>query len=402
MSTAIFVHGTGGRKDDYAVTFQAIENKIAQLSSEMKLVPCLWGEPLGTKLNADGASIPNYSSKGGKAQSNNEEDDSIQLWEKIYKDPLYEIQILSLRPSQGGSAFSRKKESQEVKNRLEHLTNSPSENLLDQLQEVKITTKLFAQAVENIRDSKPYKRLLEKRLSPLGEVYAAFARAIVAEAIELCDREFIYTPIQFNTDLRNRTVDSITNELSQGIQGKGVVGDFIKNQFVKGLIKIGDKHLQRKRGTLTDAAYPFTGDILFYQAKGEKIRNFIREQIENAEPPVILLAHSLGGIACVDLLIEQQLPQVQLLVTVGSQAPFLYEIDALQSLSYGEPLPEYFPQWLNIYDLRDILSYVGDRQGLFPGRIKDVEVDNQQPFPESHGAYWYNSATWKAILEEMR
>jgi hypothetical protein len=163
----------------------------------------------------------------------------------------------------------------------------------------------------------------------------------------------------------------------------------------------GNQHLQRQRGALTDAAYPFSGDILYYQAKGKTIRDFIQEQVENVEPPVVLMAHSLGGIACVDLLVEKNLPQVQLLVTVGSQAPFLYEIDALHSLSYGDSLPNHFPKWLNIYDLRDVLSYVGDRQGLFPGKIKDVKVDNQQPFPESHGAYWYNSATWDAILQEL-
>ncbi|MGM3306074.1 hypothetical protein ACSQ6I_08850 [Anabaena sp. WFMT] len=37
-------------------------------------------------------------------------------------------------------------------------------------------------------------------------------------------------------------------------------------------------------------------------------------------------------------------------------------------------LPEYFPKWLNIYDLRDILSYIDDHEELFPGCIKDVAV----------------------------
>ena len=235
----------------------------------------------------------------------------------------------------------------------------------------------------------------------MDEDYAAIARAIVAKTIQLCNQEFIYTPVKFDTDLRDETVDSINRELTNDTQSRGFIGNFVKNQVFSGLKYLGDRHLQRQRGSLTDAAYPCSGDILFYQAKGQKIREFIRQQVENVEPPVVLLAHSLGGIACVDLLVERELPQVKLLVTVGSQAPFLYEIDALQSLSYGESLPEYFPKWLNIYDLRDILSYVGDRQGLFPGRIKDVKVNNQQPFPESHGAYWYNKETWDAILEEL-
>jgi pimeloyl-ACP methyl ester carboxylesterase len=139
---------------------------------------------------------------------------------------------------------------------------------------------------------------------------------------------------------------------------------------------------------------------MVYQAKGKTIREFIRSQIEHeqVEPPVILLAHSLGGIACVDLLIEHDLrAKVACLVTVGSQAPFFYEIDALQTLAYGEPLPEHFPQWLNLYDLRDFLSYVGNCEGIFPGKLTDVQVDNRQPFPEAHGAYWANEQTWNAI-----
>lgn len=154
-----------------------------------------------------------------------------------------------------------------------------------------------------------------------------------------------------------------------------------------------------------DGAYPFAGDILVYQAKGQKIRDFIREQIQNeqVEPPVVVMAHSLGGIACVDLLIEQDLrDKVACLITVGSQAPFFYEIGALQRLAYGEPLPAHFPKkWLNIYDLRDFLSYVGDRPGIFPGKMTDHLVDNRQPFPEAHSAYWANEQTWDAIEQVL-
>ena len=115
---------------------------------------------------------------------------------------------------------------------------------------------------------------------------------------------------------------------------------------------------------------------------------------------MLLLGHSLGGIACVDLLVREELPQVKLLVTVGSQAPFLHEINALPSLAYDQAMSEHFPPWLNIYDLRDFLSYVGGT--VFPGRVQDVLVDSKQPFPESHSAYWSNPATWKAISAHWR
>jgi surfactin synthase thioesterase subunit len=75
----------------------------------------------------------------------------------------------------------------------------------------------------------------------------------------------------------------------------------------------------------------------------------------------VLLGHSLGGVACVDLLIdpeEKERKQVKMLATVGSQAPYFYEINALSLLEYDEKteLPKYFPWWLNIYDRADFLS----------------------------------------------
>jgi hypothetical protein len=99
------------------------------------------------------------------------------------------------------------------------------------------------------------------------------------------------------------------------------------------------------------------------------------------------------------LLVAEAL-DVKLLVTVGSQAPFLYEINALQSLPFGHALPSHFPRWLNIYDLRDFLSYKGST--IFPGKVKDVKVDNKEPFHWSHSAYWTNDHVWNAIAEELR
>ncbi|ELR98088.1 hypothetical protein GLO73106DRAFT_00019120 [Gloeocapsa sp. PCC 73106] len=402
----MFVHGTGCRQDAYKVTFEKIEAELQKFSSKITLVPCLWGQEYGTKLNAGGASIPNYSSQGGTAGNN--EDKSIQFWEKLYENPLFEIEFLRLRPSRGGTVQSKNEQVNTINDRLSQLlknltpSDNNNDNSLQQLPREQIII-----AVETLTKSTPYTNFLETGrktgLTPLDEVYAALARAIVAQAIQLSREDQTFIPIRFDVDLRDDTVNLITQQLSKGDQPKGIVGDFFTNMIVQGAINLGnDLWLQNRRGAITDAAYPFTGDILFYQAKGQQIRVFIRQQIENIESPVILLAHSLGGIACVDLLIEQNLPQVKLLVTVGSQAPFLYEIDALQSLSYGEPLPQHFPKWLNIYAPRDILSYVGNVKGIFPGRIRDVEVDNRQPFPESHGSYWYNSATWTAIQQEWQ
>jgi hypothetical protein len=105
-----------------------------------------------------------------------------------------------------------------------------------------------------------------------------------------------------------------------------------------------------------------------------------------------VVAHSLGGIASVELFSEPDAPKIEGLITVGSQAPLLYEIDCLPVLRLDasatpeKRLRDEFPRWLNVYDPNDFLSYVA--APVFGARVEDVEVKSDQPFPASHSAYW--------------
>jgi hypothetical protein len=238
--------------------------------------------------------------------------------------------------------------------------------------------KFFLSACEAIAgsESQIFGRLLETATKPLDGDYAAIARAIVAMSGLLYEeREWSLNPL-VDEQLRDKAVDAIFQVLSDGETSMGPVSDWLKGQLSILALGLGTNAAKRKRGAISDGAYPFAGDIMVYQAKGKKIRDYIRSQIELVETLVVLLAHSLGGISCVDLPIEEDLrDRVKLLITVGSQAPFLYEIDALPSLNFGKPLPEHFPQWLNIYDLRDFLNYIGGE--VFLGKVRDVEVDNR-------------------------
>jgi hypothetical protein len=397
MTSVIFVHGTGGRQKDYDVNFQKIKKALQELKSDAKLISCLWGDPLGAKLNAEGASIPTYKeAEGGKELTAEEE--NIRLWEALYKDPFYEIRLLGLRSlqSQSSSIPGQLTPAQELKGRVAALpTNSALKDKLNALGiDEKYFDDFFLPAYEAIAgpESEVFGRLLATASANLDGDYAAIARAIVTMSGLLYEeREWSLNPL-IDAELRNKAVDATFQVLSKSETSMGPVIDWVTGQ----IFSLGTNAVKRKRGAISDGAYPFAGDIMVYQAKGKKIRDYIRKQIELVEPPVVLLAHSLGGIACVDLLIDEDLrDRVKLLITVGSQAPFLYEIDALPTLSFGAPLPEHFPQWLNIYDLRDFLSYIGE--GVFPGKLRDVMVNNKQPFPESHSAYWANQETWDAI-----
>jgi hypothetical protein len=85
------------------------------------------------------------------------------------------------------------------------------------------------------------------------------------------------------------------------------------------------------------------------------------------------------------------------LITVGSQAPLLYELGALRSLKRGQSLPDGFPPWINLYDPNDMLSYVGEK--LFPGRVRDIEVRSGDLPLAAHSAYWNCNETWTAIKD---
>ncbi|WMD04739.1 alpha/beta fold hydrolase [Streptomyces sp. FXY-T5] len=162
---------------------------------------------------------------------------------------------------------------------------------------------------------------------------------------------------------------------------------------------VASRAVERRRRALTEAAHPAAADILRYLSRGGAFREGLRTLVAGLEPPVAVIGHSLGGIIALDTLISVPLPQVGLLVTAGSQGPFLYESGALPSLEHPAPLPAHVPAWVNLYDPRDLLGYVGAR--LFPGRVTDIAVDSGQPFPAAHSAYWTNPAVYRHIVDHL-
>ncbi|MEH2266234.1 hypothetical protein [Nostoc sp.] len=390
MTTVIFVHGTGIREREYNETFKVIEQKIHAQRPDIKVAPCLWGA-LGAKFNNNRASVPLEDAT--LALSPGEEDAEIVLWGQLYRDPLYELRLFSLLPIESGNPFGEQP-GDVLQSRVASFTLTSE--LEANLQEAGIA-EVFEEAREATIHSEPYHRaLLTVSESDLSEYYTPIVRAIVAQAMFISEQQERFPPILTDAQLRDDVVELLTLALGDAELG---LGDWFLKPLVELAQRGGTNYIRGNRLELTDKISPMPGDILLYLTRGEKIREFIQQQIEEAEPPVVLIAHSLGGIACVDLLVQQQLSQVELLVTVGSQAPFLYEINALYSLEYGQLLPEHFPEWLNIYDLRDFLSYVG--KNIFPDRVQDVRVDSRQPFPRSHGAYWTNAKTWEAIISRL-
>lgn len=392
MTSVIFVHGTSVRETGYQETFKIIEQKLLTAKPDLKILPCLWGEPLGAKLNAGGASIPLFDSTLAIVEAENEEIEVI-LWEQLYNDPLYELRLLALKPIEGSLSPFDEQKSDVLRSHL--ATYQPTPELQAQLAEAGITEE-FPTALQKVTDSEPYHQALTTVGDDLNELITALSRAIIAQAIQESEKQSKYSPILTDAELRDRVIQTLSLSLGEVELG---IGNWAIDKIRQLARTLGTDWVKGRRGAITSAVSPVPGDILLYQTRGEEIRAFIREKIAQAEPPVVLLCHSLGGVACVDLLAKEEIPAVQLLITAGSQAPFLYEINALSSLKFGQPLPAHFPQWLNIYDLRDFLSYIG--ANIFPNKVQDVLVDSKQPFPQAHGAYWTNPTTWKAIIPRL-
>ena len=156
--------------------------------------------------------------------------------------------------------------------------------------------------------------------------------------------------------------------------------------FWAGVAKtVGTYKVRRERRAISDASFAAAGDVVLYQKDGSGIRRLLQKEILATPGDVVVFAHSLGGIAAVDLLAMEDLSaKVKGLVTIGTQAGFLYEIGALRSLrcdeEHQDALPAHFPKWLNFWDPNDFLSY--SAEAVFgKAAVSDVMVREQAAVP---------------------
>jgi hypothetical protein len=394
MPKVLFVHGTGVRLAGYEKTLKLI---TAKLEATAEVLPCYWGD-LGSSLGASGRSIPAYDSTRGSLDLDAEPIDpqaySIALWQALLLDPLHELRSLVLKPHPETPGFLQTQGERLIRTACELPL---SEQLLTLVHSGDIESAAFESARRALLDSRIFRMALEDVNDDLADHRVAVARAWIATAASQAHEETLrrtgewwWPALVLDVELRSRVEQLLIDAL--GGDERGIPGWVMQNLSwpLWWLTHCG----VNRRGAISDVAYPATGDILQYQARGEAIRARIRERILAAPEPVHLLAHSLGGVACVDLLATEELP-VRQLITVGSQAPFLYELNALPCLPFGQPLPSTLPPWLNLYDPHDFLSYIG--ASIFPGGVVDRLVNNRQAFPASHSAYWSNSEVWAAI-----
>lgn len=379
IGSLILVHGTGVRLKGYQPNFESAK-KLAKLSGvEQQFVECAWGDALGVEF--EGKSLPDPPS----LEKLKEEEEDFARWNWLFADPLFELNQLTIHDPDAPKPILMPGKKPDWEKLWDTIENYQPTEELQLLLEKGSLLDIWPEAWAQIVRLSPIPRLaFEASAHELPEAGRALARALVAQLHVSAVNAKVPAPTR---GLRNDLYARLLTDWKQVVYG---LSDF----FSKLLKRAGTQVLRNHRESFSNSAALPIGDILLYQARGDQVRDFIRRKIERTEPPVTLVAHSLGGIACVDLLALPNPPKVNRLVTVGSQSPLLYELGALHSLKLPQALPESFPRWLNLYDRNDFLSYFAGR--LWP-EVEDVEIESGQPFPDSHSAYFGNNKVWEEI-----
>lgn len=369
METILFVHGTGVRTEGYEHTLDLIRAKASRFLPGFKVEGCNWGEPWGARLNFAGKSIPGPIPEGLGAAA--VDSAKLALWSLLADDPLIELKVAVHNASphghQGKALWKAVVDLAAFPTAIEKLKNWKADALWPEL-------------IASIAADEKWRKTVEELSGSRVDRAAELARAVVAAFL-------IHLRYRGESSLTGAQRDELVLALMLPIGGAAAgLKDWLSKKLTN--------YVEPRRAELNDKLAPVIGDILRYQARGGTLREFIGSRVEQSHATVIL-AHSLGGIATVDWLAESR-RSVRALVTVGSQAAFFYEIDALFSRGLGTGLPDHFPStWLNVYDKRDFLGYAASE--IFDRKAMDLEVDNGQPFPASHSAYWQNDVAWGEI-----
>jgi hypothetical protein len=384
VGSIVFVHGTGVRLKSYTHRLQLAREVAGSAGVKDVFVECAWGDPLGIFFKGD--SLPDPPSPK-KLQ---EEAEDFAQWNWLFDDPLFELDKLMIRDTSSASKSlplpGRRPEWDTLWNTI--AAYQPSDELRLLLARGGLT-EFWSGAWSEIVQVSPIPRAaFEASAHELPEASRALARAVIAQLHVDAVEHGVTGP---SRSLRDSLFERLLVDWKQQVYG---LGDFFTKMFKRATTSV----LRNHRSGFSDAIALPIGDILLYQSRGEEVRRFIRKKIEGAAAPITLVAHSLGGIACVDLLALPNPPAVARLVTAGSQSPLLYEIGALASLKPPQRLPNGFPPWLNLYDRNDFLSYVGHRVWQ---QVKDFEIESGQPFPDSHSAYFGNELVWREIRSFM-
>ncbi|WP_132838600.1 hypothetical protein [Streptomyces sp. BK205] len=383
--SVVFVPGFGLGEPAYERTFAMVHAGLAERRPDVAVHGCYWGQEAGTRPFFNGLSIPGDGPSGYGRTG----DEDGAAWSRLYQDPKHELRALGLRLSASTESGRGRKPAQKL---LAELSGYVASSWVRSAFKEHGLEGALDSALQAIIESPELRNAVMAAGEDGYEHRQTFARAVVAAA--LTEAEGPQAPA-LRDPQRDTLVSLVSIDLLAQSRTLEERGDTVAvSPFLFPLLK----RSWRRRGEHINVLLGSgVGDLLRYQARGDAQRRLIKKIVEDTPGDAItVIAYSFGSVACVDLMVREEVGRVDQLITVGSQVPFFYEIGALSSLEPPEVLPEHFPQqWLNIYDRRDLLSFAAAQ--VFPRIATDLEVDSGQPFPQAHSAYWMNSSLWTAV-----
>ena len=377
----LLIHGTGVRSSGYEPAFRDAEARAKQEEIPYRFEPCSWGDIFGARFSPKSLPKDEFTREWDE-----KEEQDLAHWSFLFEDPLFELRTLTIRDLAANPATN--------------LGGKPKyRKLLDKITVYQLSLELTAilkreqllgfwqpafDAVFNNPVTEEAFRITGDRTAESGD---ALARALVAKMTAVAEEAGDPGP---GSEGRKLLVNRLKEDW--GLQVLGV-GQFFADLFAKPATYIA----RQRRSQWSRAIANPIGDILLYQSRGREIRDYLKAKIAAQPAPVVLMAHSLGGIASVDLLASGE-AKVDRLITFGSQAPFLYEMGALESMK-PPTQPQAFPPWLNLWDGNDFLSYLAEPVFGESCDVTDVRITTGRPFPASHSAYLGSAGTWAAIRQ---
>lgn len=384
MPSIVFVHGIGVRDDGYPAVWPHLDGRLREMRPDRPIGFCFWGGDHGARLGPPAGLT-------GEA----EPDLQAELWAASFADPWWELATLAEKAAQ-----------EPVTPLPPHLPRS-GPVLRDRVLALGAATipaasgldRHLAAAVGDLLGSVVAKECFGRADTIGTELPAALARALVVLTVERAEAD---GPIV----LPRHALDDFEAILITELGGRpmAIVPSWMRRlagRLVRPYVEAGLRPISwamaAGRGPLTRGVTPYLGDVMVYLARGDAIRDKIVASVTTQPGPVDLIAHSLGGIACFDLLAQGLLPQVRSLTTVGTQVSYLYRIGALPGLDRDVPVPP-LPRWVNVVDRHDALSFPAEP--WFPGAVTDHRLDSGLPFPLAHSAYFRNDAFYD-LLDEV-
>jgi hypothetical protein len=156
------------------------------------------------------------------------------------------------------------------------------------------------------------------------------------------------------------------------------------------------------RDTVSPAVGMFLGDVFAYLHAGET-RHQIRQRValalveaqqeRAAGEPLVVIAHSMGGVILIDLLSDPEIGElpdsltIDALLTVGSQPGLFRALSAIGPQGAGHKLkrPSAIAHWFNVFDPIDPLAFRADP--VFDG-VLDVQFDSVTGLISAHTTYF--------------